>query len=190
MLTQAREPAKSRDAVVYRHRRPWSHRHPGILVIACSDGRLQEEIDHFLLKHLHISHYDRLYLPGGPGALAYSGGEPARAVQHRRECRFLIQAHDVKRIVLLWHGPTADGPDEASCVDYRRKLPGLSAQEIRARQETDVIELVRWRAEWAGRAQLHAYRCEVSADEEVQFVALTALAREENDTGSLRSAIF
>jgi hypothetical protein len=179
---------RSTDAVVYQSRRTWNRLRPRILVIACSDGRMQEEVDAFLLRHLHVSHYDRLYLPGGPGALAYSGGETARTAQQRRECLFLIEAHAIRRVVLIFHGPSRNGPAEATCADYQRKLPGMTPEQIRRQQEADVVELVRWRAEWAGRAQLNAYRCEVNADNEVQFVALTALAREENDTGSLREA--
>jgi hypothetical protein len=178
--------ARPRHGVVYRSNQQWNSERPRILVIACSDGRLQEEVDAFLLKHLHIAHYDRLYLPGGPGALAYSGGELSRAAQQRRECLFLIQAHKIERVILLFHGPSADGPDVASCADYARKLPGISAAQIRAQQEADVVELVRWRGEWGGRAHLHAYRCEITAEDGVQFAALTALPREELDTGSLR----
>jgi hypothetical protein len=172
--------------VVYHARRPWDRQRPRILVVACADGRLQEEVDDFLLNHLHVSHYDRLYMPGGPGALAHSGGELARAAQYRRECRFLVRAHGVKRVILLFHGPAPGGPDDSMCADYCRKLPGLSAEQIRAQQDADVVELVRWRGEWAERAQLNAYRCEVNAANEVQFVAMTALPRIEDDTGSLR----
>jgi hypothetical protein len=179
-------PARSRDGVVYHGQQPWNRDRPRNLVIACSDGRLQKEIDGFLLNHLQIVQYDRLYLPGGPGALAYSGGETSRASHYRRDCLHLIRTHRIRRAVLLFHGPADGGPEEAICADYQRKLPGISAQQVRAQQEADVIELVRWRAEWAGQAQLHAFRGEVTADGTVQFVALTAAPRPEDDTGSLR----
>jgi hypothetical protein len=178
--------ATGKDTVVYRGQHSWNSNRPRVLVLACSDGRLQEQVDAFLFKHLHIGHYDRLYLPGGPGALAYGGGESGRAAQHRRECRFLIQAHAIKRVVLLFHGPAEGGPELAICADYQRKLPGITARQIRIQQEADVVELVRWRAEWAGQAQLQAFRSEVTADQQVRFAALTAQPRPEDDSGSLR----
>jgi hypothetical protein len=181
-------PTGTRSPVVHHARREWNRTRPRIMVIACSDGRLQEEIDDFLLNHLHIAHYDRLYLPGGPGALAYSGGETSRTAQQRRECLFLIRAHAIRRVVLLFHGPSADGPEVACCADYQRKLPGYTAEQIRQQQEADVVELVRWRAEWAGQAQLHAYRAEITAQNGVQFSVLTATPRQQDDTGSLRAS--
>ena len=64
---------------------PWKQQRPSALVIACSDGRLQENLDDFLSNALRITQYDRLYVPGGPGALAISGLEMLRPEQVRRE---------------------------------------------------------------------------------------------------------
>jgi len=174
------------EKVVFRCSRAWSPDRPRILVIACSDGRLQEEVDEFLHRHLHVVRYDRLLLPGGPGALAYSGGELGRAAEHRRECRFLVRVHRIERIVLLFHGPTDEGLDEAICADYLRKFPGITPDEVRTRQETDLGHLVRFRAEWAENAQLQAFRGEVGPDRNVRFVAITGSFRSVDDTGSLR----
>lgn len=177
--------AKRTDPV-YRARAAWRSERPGTLVIACSDGRCQEQLDDFLAKHLHLARYDRLCLPGGPGALAYGCGEAARAAQHRRECLYLVRGHGIGRVVLMFHGPAQDGPAGAICADYARKSPGSTPDSIRAQQQADVVELVRWRGEWAGQAQLHAFRCEVSADHEVRFVPLTATAQVIDDLASLR----
>ena len=46
-----------------------------------------------------------------------------RADQLRRECGFLVQAHGVADVYLIFHGPAEDGPPQATCADYRRKLP-------------------------------------------------------------------
>ncbi|MEO7966781.1 MAG: hypothetical protein ABIT38_23015, partial [Gemmatimonadaceae bacterium] len=81
----------------------WSPDRPSPLVIACSDGRLQEATDQFLGHHLHVSRYDRFYMPGGAGALAASGRDFIRARQLRRECRYLVDLHSVGHIVLLFH---------------------------------------------------------------------------------------
>src|SRR5436853_132992 len=67
----------------------WSEDRPSILVIACSDGRLETQTDRFLKEELGIRGYDRYYIPGGPGALADSGFEYSRMDAHRKDCRFL-----------------------------------------------------------------------------------------------------
>ena len=59
-------------APVYVSERRWSEERPRVLVVACSDGRLQEAVDDFLQNHLGILDYDRLYAPGGPGAYSRS----------------------------------------------------------------------------------------------------------------------
>jgi len=141
---------------------PWEPDRPHILVAACSDGRLQEATDAFLSRALGVRQYDRLYLPGGGGALAASGSEFQRAERVRRECRFLIDAHGVEHLILLFHGPGPDGPPEAVCADYRRKDPAWRPDEVRARQEADVRDLIERREEFAGSARLSVYRIEVT----------------------------
>jgi len=148
----------------------WDAANPKTLVVACSDGRFQEELDTFLAAQLGLRQYDRLYLPGGAGALAPSGIEFTRAHQVRKECRFLIEAHGIERVILLFHGPAAEGPEEAACGDYRRKFPGASAHEIRKRQDTDAAEVVRQPV--FRSTQVEVYRCEVTGRGEVQFVSI------------------
>lgn len=151
----------------------WLPDRPSSLVIACSDGRLQEATDEFLANHLKVTRYDRFYVPGGAGALAASGRDFLRAQQLRRECRYLVELHAVRQIVLLFHGPTANGPLAAACADYRRKLPWASATALRDRQEQDAEELRRHRAEWAGAAEVSMYRCEVDDRGDIRFADLT-----------------
>ena len=148
----------------------WDSTDPDVLVVACSDGRFQEELDHFLREALHVTHYDRLYVPGGAGALAPSGVEFTRAAAIQRECRFLIEAHGIKRVILLFHGPTSDGPDEAACGDYRREFPNYSVNQIRNQQETDLVELLR-AGIWSG-VELEVLRIEVTREHAVDFVRL------------------
>jgi hypothetical protein len=153
-------------------RGPWNRQRPQSLVIACSDGRLQENLDDFLHLGLGITHYDRLYTPGGAGALASrSGGvELLRPDQLRRDCRFLLGAHAIHDLYLIFHGPAEDGPEEALCGDYRRKLPGAGVAALRKQQEEDAAELKR--LGWGDQVRVHTYRCEVRADNRIQFVSL------------------
>ena len=142
------------------------------MVVACSDGRLQEATDAFLAREFKITRYDRFYVPGGGGALASSGADPVRAQQMCTECRYLVELHAVKRVILLFHGPSATGRIEAACADYRRKLPWANLAELRARQEADAADLLGRRREWAGEAGVLLYRCEVDSAGTLTFVNL------------------
>jgi hypothetical protein len=142
------------------------------MVVACSDGRLQEATDAFLAREFLITRYDRFYVPGGGGALASSGTDPVRAQQMCAECKYLVDLHAVRRVILLFHGPSADGRIEAACADYRRKLPWANLADLRARQEADAVELLGRRPEWASEAGVLLYRCEVNAAGQLTFVNL------------------
>ena len=152
----------------------WNATRPRVLVVACSDGRLQEATDEFLARHLGITHYDRLYVPGGAGALSMSGRDYFRARELRQECRYLVDVHRVDRLVAMVHGPASDGPAEAMCADYLRKFAWSTTEELRLQQERDARELIECRREWADRAGVHIYRCEVSAAGHLSFVTLYA----------------
>jgi len=156
---------------------PWQQQRPSALVMACSDGRLQENVDDFLSRSLRITHYDRLYLPGGPGALAVSGLEIMRREQVRRELLFLVTAHEIESVVMVFHGPAPDGPAEASCGDYKRRFPGRSPAELRALQEHDARDIARVIFPPGSRVKLFVFRCEVTRDARIEFVPLAVDAR-------------
>ncbi len=126
----------------------------------------------FLASELAITRYDRFYVPGGGGALASSGTDEDRARQMCGECRYLVDLHQVKRVILLFHGPSASGRIESACADYRRKLPWAPLAELRARQEQDAAELLGRRREWAADAAVLLFRCEVDSAGNVAFVNL------------------
>jgi hypothetical protein len=150
----------------------WTPARPNALVVACSDGRLQEATDTFLAREFKITRYDRFYVPGGGGALTSSGTDPERAQRMCAECKYLVDLHAVRRVIVLFHGPSADGRIEAMCADYRRKLPWASLEDLRARQEADAADLLGRRREWASEAGVLIYRCEVDAAGSLVFVNL------------------
>ncbi len=152
---------------------PWNRQRPKALVIACSDGRLQENVDEFLEASLGITHYDRLYTPGGPGAFV-GLEEMSRAYQLRKECRALVTLHGIEDIVFLFHGPSADGPEEACCGDYKRKMQGHSADEIRARQNQDAEEIIQKGLGEGVNVRMRIYRCEVGPNDSINFVPLAS----------------
>ena len=149
--------------------RAWTRVRSGVLVVACSDGRLQKATDAFLAGELGLTEYDRLYMPGGGGALAATGRDFIRAQQFRRECLYLVELHDIERILLIFHGPAIDGPPDATCADYRRKATGASPATIRERQARDAADLLGRRYEWAGQAAVSVYWCEVDAALNITF---------------------
>jgi hypothetical protein len=151
---------------------PWEPARPSALVVACSDGRLQAPLDDFLHHRLGIVDYDRLYAPGGPGALAVGASNFVRSDQFRREAAFLVTAHGIQDAYLIFHASSADGPADATCGDYRRRLPHYTPAEIRAQQQRDAAEIVRSGIGFGIDVRLHAYRCEVTADGRVQVVPL------------------
>jgi hypothetical protein len=152
----------------------WTPDRPHTLVVACSDGRLQEATDSFLHTELGLAQFDRFYVPGGGGALSASDREVFRAQHLRGECKYLIELHQVQQIILLFHGPGVDGPAEAVCADYRRKLPWASPDLLRQRQARDAVELLQRASEWTAGASVAVYRCEVGSAGSVTFRSLDA----------------
>jgi len=146
---------------------------PHVLVVACSDGRYQNVLDDFLRNHLGITDYDRVYIAGGPGALASSSLSYFRGDQFRQETAFLIERHGIERIVLIFHGPLLDGgPKEAVCADYDRKMPYASPAEIHAQHEKDLKEVLRDIRKMNAALQIQIFRAEVRSDLRVQFTPL------------------
>lgn len=152
--------------------RPWNPNRPHVLVVGCSDGRLQEPTDEFLNDRLGIAHYDRLYLPGGPGALAEAGIEFMRAARIREEFLFLLEAHQIEDIVLMFHGPAEDGPELAICADYRRIYRDYDAARIRKQQELDTEEILRGTLNNFPKEHIYVFRLEVAATQDIYVRSL------------------
>jgi hypothetical protein len=150
---------------------PWGVERPETLVIACSDGRLRGNLDDFLQNHLGIAHYDRLYLPGGPGGMAGGGAEYMRAAQMVQECEFLIRSHGTSDVVLVFHGATEDGPEEAVCADYRRKFAAHAAHAAEM-QGADLKALLGTVLFGPGRPRVRAFRADVDALLHVRFTPM------------------
>jgi hypothetical protein len=151
----------------------WTIERPHVLVVACSDGRYQKALDEFLRAHLGITDYDRMYVPGGPGALASSMLSYFRGDQYRQDTAFLIDRHGVERLVLIFHGPLLpDGPREATCADYDRRMPSAMSGEIHAQHENDLPEVLRGMRRAAPHLTIDIFRAEVRPDRRVQFTRL------------------
>jgi hypothetical protein len=113
---------------VYHALERWHPERIGAVAVYCSDGRWGEAFDEFCHRHLRIPRYDRLAAPGGPAWLAASVTDAAQFQVTRGQLDFLVQAHDLERVVLITH---------YGCAWYGQRL-GASPDQCLAAQEEDV----------------------------------------------------
>lgn len=102
-----------------------------VLVVHCSDHRIQAGIYEFLNKGLNLEeNYDLLVVPGGPQCLALVEYLPKFAWAGRRWLNFLKDAHELRRMILIAH---------QDCGWYKELPFHLhSSSEPRLRQEEDL----------------------------------------------------
>jgi hypothetical protein len=81
----------------------WHPERIGALALYCSDGRWGEAFDEFCHRHLQIPRYDRWAVPGGPAWLAPRADERSFSQAAREQLDFLVQVHELERIVLITH---------------------------------------------------------------------------------------
>ena len=115
-------------AAMFDSRTPYEPERIHAAAIYCSDGRLGEHFDDFLMHGLKLPRYDRVALPGGPAALA---DHPETRLAHQAvvdELSFLVEVHGLQRIVLIQH---------QNCAFYTNRL-GLSGFEVEVVQRNDL----------------------------------------------------
>ena len=114
--------------------RPSAKLHAGqadTLVVHCSDHRIQAAVQEFLNNSLKLNgSYDALAIPGGPQALTLVEYLPKLSWALGKWLRFLVDAHELKRIVLIAH---------QDCGWYKQ-LPFhlFGSSEPRTQQEDDL----------------------------------------------------
>jgi hypothetical protein len=102
-----------------------------VLVIHCSDHRLQAGFYEFLNLKMNLDeNYDLLVLPGGPQCLTLVEYLPKFSWAGWKWFRFLVEAHDLQRLILIQH---------QDCGWYKDLPFHLhSSTEPRLRQEEDL----------------------------------------------------
>lgn len=102
-----------------------------VLVIHCSDHRFQAGFYEFLNSRLNLQeNYDLLVLPGGPQCLTRVEYMPKFSWAGWEWMRFLVDAHGLKRLVMIQH---------QDCGWYKELPSHLhSSTEPRKRQEEDL----------------------------------------------------
>ncbi len=120
------------DPTPYQSSVPFDPQRIRTLAVYCSDGRFGEQVDDLLQNALQLPRYDRLALPGGGACLAghfstYREEEAALA-----QLRFLVEAHDLQRVVLIAH---------EDCAYYTERLH-ISHLQLETRQHEDLAQAV------------------------------------------------
>src|SRR5215510_6568503 len=90
--------------------------------VYCSDGRIGEHFDDFLQNGLNLPRYDRVALPGGPACLA---GHPQAHLEEQGvvdELHFLVEFHQLNRVVLIAHEACAFYSSRLELKDRRMEL--------------------------------------------------------------------
>jgi hypothetical protein len=115
--------------------------------VYCSDGRVGEHFDDFLTHGLGLPRYDRIALPGGPACLAGHDAVKLRDQGVASELRFLVEAHELDRIVLIAH---------AGCAFYGERL-GLPGDALELQQRTDLAKAAAFIRRVTHVANIEAY---------------------------------
>jgi len=115
--------------------------------IYCSDGRVGDHFDDFLHKGLELPRYDRVALPGGPACLA---GHTEAHLEEQGvidELKFLVDAHELKRIVLIQH---------QGCAFYAQRLH-LPEHLLESQQRIDLVKAADFIHRITGIKRVDAY---------------------------------
>ncbi len=132
---------------VFTSTEPWHPERIGALALYCSDGRWGEGFDDFCHKCLHIPRYDRWAVPGGPAWLAASETSRDFAQAAREQLDFLVNVHELERIVLITH---------YGCAAYSHRLH-LSAEECLPAQIQDLQMAARSLRDWYDGMRVEGY---------------------------------
>jgi hypothetical protein len=102
-----------------------------VLVVHCSDHRIQAGIREFLDRGLNLGeNYDLLTIPGGPQCLALVEYLPKFSWVGGRWFRYLVENHELRRLILIAH---------QDCGWYKSLPLHLHSSSIpRERQEEDL----------------------------------------------------
>lgn len=113
----------------------------------CSDGRMGEHFDDFLQNGLGLPRYDRLCLPGGPACIA---GHPQAHLEEQGvvdELHFLVEAHKIKKVVLIAH---------QACAFYAARLE-LKEPRLELVQKADLVRSAAFVHRVTGLSAIEAY---------------------------------
>ncbi|PYV32557.1 MAG: hypothetical protein DMG22_12845 [Acidobacteria bacterium] len=135
------------------------------LVVFCSDHRFRAGIEEFLNQGLRLNeNYDLLVIPGGPQCLTLVEYLPKFSWAGWRWFRFLVEAHDLKQLILVAH---------QDCGWYKDLPLHLhDSQEPRKRQEQDLRKAQKSLAKEFPDLNIQSYYAEYDAEGRINVEAL------------------
>lgn len=113
----------------YESKLPYHTKRMHAAAVYCSDGRVCEQYDDFLQNGLKLPRYDRVALPGGPACLAGYAAARLEEAGVLDELKFLVEAHDLKRVVLIQH-------EDCAFYSVRLKAAKASLEQL---QKADLV---------------------------------------------------
>ncbi len=122
--------------------------------IYCSDGRVGAHFDDFLTHGLKLPRYDRVALPGGPASLAEHTESHIEVRCVVEELRFLVEAHELQRVVLIAH---------QECAFYSARLH-LAEAELERQQRADLHKAAERVREITGISEVEAYFARIDGE--------------------------
>ena len=132
---------------MFDSRTPYEPQRIHAAAIYCSDGRLGEHFDDFLLNGLKLPRYDRLALPGGPAALAEHAETKLEHAAVADELNVLVEVHGLNRVVLIQH---------QNCAFYTQRL-GLGGFDVERQQRDDLAAAAQFVRKVTGVDRVDAY---------------------------------
>jgi hypothetical protein len=132
---------------IFQSALPFEEERPGAAAVYCGDGRFAEQMDDFLCHALGLPRCDRFVIPGGPACFAghfCAYREEEASVEH---LRFLVQAHELRRVVLIAH---------QACAYYSQKL-NISPYQIEQQQHDDLLKAARRVSSFSHYVAVEAY---------------------------------
>jgi len=104
---------------LYRSPLPFSPDPSPALALYCSDSRFDEHSAKFITDHLGHAAFDLFVVPGGAAWLVWDWRDFSTQRIAREQVAFLVEAHQVKRVVLIAH---------EDCGFYRKHTPSCPRQ--------------------------------------------------------------
>ncbi len=132
------------------------------IAVYCSDGRFADQCDDLLHQGLRLSNCDRMVLPGGPACLAASFSSYHEEQALLKQMRFLIRAHQLKRVILIAHH---------DCGFYKECLH-ISSERVVAQQCDDLRKAGSRIASLFDGVSVECYFAAQRTDGLIEFIAV------------------
>lgn len=127
--------------------------------VYCSDGRFGEQCDDLMRNALSLPRYDRLAIPGGAACLARHFSLYREEEGVSSQLRFLIDAHALRRVVLIAH---------QDCAFYSHRLK-ISSLQLESQQRADMTTAVERVHSLGSHLQVDAFFARKQPNDVVQF---------------------